>query len=163
MKNPQFLTNLAQTLRDWPHYGWVNPWRFEQNWSKIEDFSLIAFKDAIPKRGAQVCSGKYSPEISWKWCSAQSLAKFKIEIIAKQNWAHDSSLSAWNVWHRICVWIRIIKKDSVWTCIVLRTFDIAYFCRILSSSWQLMITCLKPNNYLNHLQRINQVCLLTML
>ena len=33
----------------------VNLWKFERNWTKIVDFSLIAWFLAVPKRGAQVC------------------------------------------------------------------------------------------------------------
>ena len=47
MKNPQFWPNLPQTFRNCPHHGWVNPRKFEQDWSKIMDFSLIASKVAI--------------------------------------------------------------------------------------------------------------------
>ena len=56
MKNPQFLTNFAQTFRDSSIHGEFHPWKFELDWLKIVYFSLIAFKVAIPKRGAQVCT-----------------------------------------------------------------------------------------------------------
>ena len=85
------------------------------------------------------------PEISWKWCSAQSLDKLRIEIKVKHIWAQVSSRSGWNLWHKMWVWIKIIKNDSVWTCKVLNTFAMAYFWRIFSSSWQLTIACLKSD------------------
>ena len=47
VKNPQFWCNLAQTFSDCPHHGWVNSWKFEQNWTNIVDFSLIALKVEI--------------------------------------------------------------------------------------------------------------------
>ena len=47
VKNPQFWCSLAQTFSDWPHHGWVNPWKFEQNWKNVMDFSLIALKVEI--------------------------------------------------------------------------------------------------------------------
>ena len=47
VKNPQFWCNLAKTFSDWPHHEWVNSWKFEQNWTNIVDFSLIALKVEI--------------------------------------------------------------------------------------------------------------------
>ena len=47
MKNPQFWYNLSQIFRDWPHLGWVNPWKFEQNQTNMVNFSLKALKVEI--------------------------------------------------------------------------------------------------------------------
>ena len=55
MKNPQFWSNLTQTFRIWPLHGAVNSWKFELNWIKIVDFSLIVLKVEISHWGAQVC------------------------------------------------------------------------------------------------------------
>ena len=60
MKNLQFLPDLAQTFGDWPHRGWVNLWKFEYDWTKTMDLSLIALKAEISHWGAQVCT-------SWFW------------------------------------------------------------------------------------------------
>ena len=43
IKNPQFLSNFTETLRAWPSHGMINIWKFEQNWTRIVDLSLIAF------------------------------------------------------------------------------------------------------------------------
>ena len=47
IKNPQFLSNFAETLRAWPSHGMINIWKFEQNWTKIVDFLIIAYFQAI--------------------------------------------------------------------------------------------------------------------
>ena len=44
MKNPQFLSNFAQTFRGWPAHGKINRWKFEQNRTKIVDFLLMVKK-----------------------------------------------------------------------------------------------------------------------
>ena len=56
IKNLQFQSNLAHTLRDWPPNEYVNLWKYEQNWSIILDFSLIASIIQIPDWGGQVCN-----------------------------------------------------------------------------------------------------------
>ena len=47
VKNPQYLSNFTQTFRDWPNHGAVSYWKFELNWIRIVDFSLIALKVEI--------------------------------------------------------------------------------------------------------------------
>ena len=42
MKNPQFLSNLAQNLRDWPNNFCGHLTKFELNRMKIVDFLVIA-------------------------------------------------------------------------------------------------------------------------
>ena len=46
MKNPQFLSNLAHTLLILPTSELVIFTKFHENWSKIEDFSLMAYFQA---------------------------------------------------------------------------------------------------------------------
>ena len=40
-KNAQFQSNLTQTFRKWSIHGAANPWKFEENWSKIVDFLFV--------------------------------------------------------------------------------------------------------------------------
>ena len=46
MKNLQFLTNQAETLVILPIYETVIVTKFQINWTKIVDFSLIAYFSA---------------------------------------------------------------------------------------------------------------------
>ena len=55
IKNPQFLSNFAQTFRDWSSNGLVNLSKFEQNWTKIVDFSLMAYFLASLNWGVRAC------------------------------------------------------------------------------------------------------------
>ena len=65
-KNPQFLSNFAQTFRDWSFNGQVNSSMFELNWTKNVNFSLIAyfwasalFYESVPMVGF-ICNFQFS-------------------------------------------------------------------------------------------------------
>ena len=41
IKNLQFLSKINETLSNWSIHGMVRLAKFEQNWTKIVDFSLM--------------------------------------------------------------------------------------------------------------------------
>ena len=56
MKNLEFLSNFAENFRVLSSHGQINPSKFEQNWAKIVDFSLMAYFLSSLNWGEQVCS-----------------------------------------------------------------------------------------------------------
>ena len=55
MKNLEFLSNFAENFRVLSSHGQINPSKFEQNWAKIVDFSLMAYFLSSLNWGEQVC------------------------------------------------------------------------------------------------------------
>ena len=49
-----FWSNLTQSFKDGPIHCVLNPQKFELNWTKIVDFSLMVLKVEISHWGAQV-------------------------------------------------------------------------------------------------------------